>query len=75
MFAPCWPFHASSIPEASEVVVDNRGRRWSRTGSNSWAHDGQERHEAWLLREHGPVRCPVEDQLKETACSRPSTPT
>jgi hypothetical protein len=65
MNEPCWAFHASSIPESSERIVDSRGWLWQRAGTRLWAYapgDQVEmvKHEGWLLREHGPVRCPVE---------------
>lgn len=61
----CWGFHASSVPETSERVVDMRERVWTRAGTRLWAYaPGDQvdmiKHESWLLREHGPVRCPVE---------------
>ncbi len=59
----CWGFHASVIPDDSmPEVVDKHGERWARVGPRLWSHpDHGVRHESWLCREHGPVRCPVED--------------
>lgn len=59
----CWGFHASTIPVESSAVVDLRGVTWSRTGPRAWSGDEGERHESWLLRERGPVRCPLEPTL------------
>lgn len=59
----CWAFHASAIPAESPTVVDLRGVTWQRTGPRAWSSPDGERHESWLLREHGPVRCPMEATL------------
>lgn len=62
MIERCWGFHASSIPETSERVEDQQGRLWYRAGARLWTASAGNpiKHESWLLREHGPVRCPVE---------------
>lgn len=65
----CWGFHASSVPESSERVVDRTERIWTRAGTRLWAAAESDqgrpliKHESWLLREFGPVRCPVELDL------------
>lgn len=61
----CWGFHVSVVPEISEAIVDVQGRRWNRTGMRAWQLDGEgpSYHESWLLREHGPVRCPVIEEV------------
>ena len=57
----CWGFHAGSIPLESVQVVDRAGQLWTRIGTRIWqSPEGAAKHEGWLLRTLGPVRCPVE---------------
>jgi hypothetical protein len=57
----CWCFHASSVPADSELVQDKVDRLWERAGTRIWrSSDGATKHEGWVLRVLGPVRCPVE---------------
>jgi hypothetical protein len=61
----CWGYHAGDIPPDQGVVIDMRGERWFRAGPRSWVEraDGPRMHEAWVLEQHGPVRCPTGEQL------------
>lgn len=57
----CWGFHASSIPPFSHRVVDRADQLWTRVDTRIWeSPEGAVKHEGWLLRTLGPVRCPVE---------------
>jgi len=57
----CWGFHASSIPDDSSQVADRTDQLWAREGVRIWrSPEGAVKHEGWLLRTLGPVRCPVE---------------
>lgn len=61
----CWGVHVSVIPETAQNIIDVQGRAWSRVGRRGWQLDGEGPpfHESWLLREHGPVRCPVIEEM------------
>jgi hypothetical protein len=56
----CWGFHASSIPDEAHQVLDKTNQLWSRAGTRVWESAGAIKHEGWVLRTLGPVRCPVE---------------
>lgn len=70
---PCYGFHASSIPADADEVVTTTGVHWHRGGPRSWRREepgagiglGPRMHEDWLLETHGPVRCPITEQVLE----------